>query len=139
MLLHVKVVGATNVPSMDLLSKSDPFVVIIPSFVNKKLQTSHKNDTDNPVFNEDFTFTIKNEKEDYLYFELYDYDEVGQHDLISTIQIDFNDLFEGEVITKKLEMIPAKGIKQAPIITLQFHMAVRGRPKFVSYKIVQGN
>ncbi|KAK8835086.1 Protein Aster-C [Tritrichomonas musculus] len=139
MLLHVKVAKATHVPTTDLISKSDPFVVLIPSFSKTRVQTRWIKDNDCPDFDEDFTFVVKNEEEDYIIFQIFDHDELGSHDLLADLKVYVRDFIEGEVKTKIYEMEPAAGINQTPNLVLQIQLAVRGRPKFVPYKIIQSN
>ena len=133
MLLHVKVAKATHVPTTDIISKSDPFVVIIPSFSKTRVQTRWIKDNDSPDFNEEFTFVVNDEEEDYLIFQIFDHDELGSHDLLADLKVFVRDFIEGDVVTKIYEMEPTAGINQAPNLVLQMHLAVRG------YKIIQSS
>lgn len=133
MLLHINVVQAMHVPTTDLMSKSDPFVVIIPSFSDKKVKTQYVKDNDCPIFKEQFTFLLKNIEEDYLTFQIFDYNIGRDHSLLAQLRIYAHDFIEGEVVTHVYEMEPESGFNESPNLTLQIQMAVRGRTKFVPY------
>jgi len=84
----VLVQNATNVPKVDLLSESDPYLVVTIS------RTSHRtrviDDEPNPYWNENFTFKEKS-LNDSVMLELYDEDSVNDQ-LISRLRVSVYDL-----------------------------------------------
>jgi hypothetical protein len=88
--LRVDLIEARNVPNQDLLSKSDPYVVMLVSGV-KQTSVVKKNDS-NPRFNQTFSFDVRNPNSDCLMFELWDKDRFTKDDKIGGGMIQLNSL-----------------------------------------------
>ncbi|CAO3593332.1 unnamed protein product [Absidia cylindrospora] len=86
--LHVTVVEARKLHGEDLVGKNDPYVEFwIDS--KYKQRTKQLSDTNNPVFNQTFTFPLtQNSHESKLHFQVYDKDVVGS-DKIGEATVDF--------------------------------------------------
>ncbi|VAI91612.1 unnamed protein product [Triticum turgidum subsp. durum] len=79
--LHVKVVRAMNLPKMDLLGKSDPYVKLRLSgerLPSKK--TSVKMSNLNPEWNEHFRLVVKDPETQVLELQMFDWEKVKMHD-----------------------------------------------------------
>ncbi|XP_038885688.1 synaptotagmin-2 [Benincasa hispida] len=80
-ILHVKVLRALKLKKKDLFGASDPYLKLkltedkLPS---KKTTVKHTNL--NPVWNEEFTFVVKDPESQALELVLYDWEQVGKHD-----------------------------------------------------------
>ncbi|KGN62688.1 synaptotagmin-2 [Cucumis sativus] len=80
-ILHVKVLRALKLKKKDLFGASDPYLKLkltedkLPS---KKTTVKHTNL--NPVWNEEFTFVVKDPESQALEMILYDWEQVGKHD-----------------------------------------------------------
>ena len=135
MQFHINIVKAGHVQDMDLLSKSDPFIEIKPSFSKEIKRTKVILDDNSPEWDETFSFFIKNDCEDYFTLTLYDFDELSTPDKIGILKIYVKDFVEGEVVNKAYEMERAEGVREVPILFLKIQLNVRGRQKFVPYKI----
>ncbi|KAA0065154.1 hypothetical protein IC582_006426 [Cucumis melo] len=80
-ILHVKVLRALKLKKKDLFGASDPYVKL--KLTEDKLpskKTSVKHTNLNPVWNEEFTFVVKDPETQALEMILYDWEQVGKHD-----------------------------------------------------------
>ncbi|EKX33173.1 hypothetical protein GUITHDRAFT_120654 [Guillardia theta CCMP2712] len=96
-LLRVTLVRATNLPRMDLFSGCDPYCVL---FVNAcsglstfASEVKHKNV--NPVWEQQFEWTTTSRTK-VLSVTLWDKDDVTSDDLVGSVQLDLEQLPEGE-------------------------------------------
>ncbi|KAF7097811.1 hypothetical protein CFC21_099598 [Triticum aestivum] len=79
--LNVKVIRAMNLPKMDLLGKSDPYVKLRLSgerLPSKK--TSVKMSNLNPEWNEHFRLVVKDPETQVLELQMFDWEKVKMHD-----------------------------------------------------------
>ncbi|XP_022144263.1 synaptotagmin-2 [Momordica charantia] len=80
-ILHVKVLRAMKLKKKDLFGASDPYLKLkltedkLPS---KKTTVKHTNL--NPIWNEEFTFVVKDPESQALELILYDWEQVGKHE-----------------------------------------------------------
>ncbi|XP_031484036.1 synaptotagmin-5 [Nymphaea colorata] len=72
--LSVTVISAEDLPAMDLLGKSDPFVVVQMKKTEAKNKTRVVNESLNPVWNQTFDFVVEDGLHDMLILEVYDHD-----------------------------------------------------------------
>uniref|UniRef100_A0ACD5ZEF0 Uncharacterized protein n=2 Tax=Avena sativa TaxID=4498 RepID=A0ACD5ZEF0_AVESA len=80
-ILHVKVIRAMNLPKMDLLGKSDPYVKLRLSgerLPSKK--TSVKMSNLNPEWNEHFRLVVKDPDTQVLELQMFDWEKLKMHD-----------------------------------------------------------
>ena len=133
MQLHIRVVEAAQVPSMDVVGKSDPYCVLKLSTSNQEWKTTVKDNTLMPIWNEIFSLPVSSSMNDILTVMLYDKDNVSSDDLISTIDIPVNGLTPGKVLDKWYKMNPAKGNKTGGQLRLVLHLDRIGFPEFVEH------
>lgn len=95
--LSVTVISAEDLPSTDLMGKSDPFVEITMKKSEQKNQTRVLNDTLNPVWNQTFDFVIEDGLHELLILEVWDHDTFGKDKLGRCIMTLTRVILEGEV------------------------------------------
>ena len=128
--LHIRVVEAADVPKMDVAGKSDPYVLIKSSKSSQTYQTKHKNNTDKPVWNEEFTIPITSAMDDILTIEMYDKDTISKDDIISKIAIQVNKIPPGKVNDSWYTMHPLGKLTTGGKLRLVVHLAKQGQPAF---------
>ncbi|OHS97177.1 XYPPX repeat family protein [Tritrichomonas foetus] len=128
--LHIKVIEAKNLPKMDLLTKSDPYVVVRVSGSSNFHKTNYKKNTYNPRWNEEFHFPVGNVATDFLNIKMYDKDLVND-DEMSTLEVPLSSLQPGRVIDQWYELRPCRRIRKGGSIHLVTHIAPTGSPPFV--------
>ncbi|KAA8525498.1 hypothetical protein F0562_007353 [Nyssa sinensis] len=76
--LSVTVISAEDLPAVDLMGKSDPYVVLIMKKSEQKFRTRVLNDSLNPVWNQTFDFIVEDGLHDLLILEVWDHDTFGK-------------------------------------------------------------
>ncbi|KAI7756134.1 hypothetical protein M8C21_013444 [Ambrosia artemisiifolia] len=76
--LSVTVISAEDLPSTDLLGKTDPFVVLTMKKTGMKNSTRVVNENLNPVWDQTFDFVVEDGLHDMLIVEVYDHDTFGK-------------------------------------------------------------
>lgn len=94
--LSVTVIGAEDLPSMDILGKSDPYVVLIMKKSGVKMKTRVLNETLNPVWNQTFDFLVEDALHELLMLEVYDHDTIGKNFIGRCIMTLTRVLMEGD-------------------------------------------
>lgn len=89
-MLQVCAVEARNVPRMDLLSKSDPYLELFTR-VKRRLRTQVVDDDDHPVWDERFAFPVYSIQQE-LTAILFDYDLLSADDEIGRLVIPLEEL-----------------------------------------------
>eukprot|EP00466_Bigelowiella_natans_P005281 jgi/Bigna1/136794/aug1.36_g11502 len=87
--LTVRIISATNVPKLDILSESDPYVRLFIGADDSKEKGRNTRtimNCPNPVWNESFTFKIVNATSS-LRIQLWDHDTISADELIGTSSI----------------------------------------------------
>lgn len=128
--LNIKLVEAKDVPKMDTIGKSDPYIILKLSQSNQQWKTKYKKDTDCPVWNEEFTLPITNKMDEILTVEMWDKD-LAKDDAISTLQIQVNKIPIGKVNDSWYTMHPVKGVPKGGKVRIIVHLCRAGSPKFV--------
>ncbi|SAM08432.1 hypothetical protein [Absidia glauca] len=92
-ILHVTIVEARKLKGEDLIGKNDPYVEFwIDS--KYKQRTKELSNTNNPVFNQTFTFPLSQGSSDHkIHFTVLDKDLVGS-DKIGEVTVDFADIIQ---------------------------------------------
>lgn len=124
MILHVQAIEACNLPDMDIIGKSDPYLKFKFDFSNKIWKTQYKNNTDSPVWNETFHFPVSN-LTDKLCIELYDQDTISKDDLISSMTFQMSDFRINETVDKWYLFTPIEGLKHGGKVHLIFRLESR--------------
>ena len=119
MKLNLKVIEAKNLPKVDVKGSCDGYCKI--QFAQQKAQTRIINNSLSPCWRQDFSFDILDIEEDNLFIQLYDYDSIRKHDLISDLIIKTKSLKPGKVIDKWYTMNPIKE-DTTPEIHLMIHI-----------------
>ncbi|XP_010250240.1 PREDICTED: synaptotagmin-5-like isoform X1 [Nelumbo nucifera] len=72
--LSVTVISAEDLPTVDLIGKADPYVVLLMKKTETKNRTRVVNNSLNPVWNQTFDFVVEDALHDMLILELWDHD-----------------------------------------------------------------
>ncbi|ORY91182.1 C2 domain-containing protein [Syncephalastrum racemosum] len=119
--LSVTIFEAKDLKNQDFMGKNDPYIEL---WLNDdyKQRTSEVSNSNNPVWNETFTFNIgEGTSAHKLYLKVLDKDVVGS-DKIGEAKIDFADVYQGSVFDDWVKL-PAK-------LGLSSHGEVRVRIEF---------
>ena len=118
-MLHIKAIEASDIPKMDIIGESDPYLVFKLNSNTNIWKTEFKKNTSTPVWNEEFHLPLSKNFEDQLLIELYDKD-LKFDDLISTLVINVNYIPKGKVVNSWYNFNPAKGVKKGGRVQLSF-------------------
>ncbi|KAL3844020.1 hypothetical protein ACJIZ3_001423 [Penstemon smallii] len=94
--LSVTVISAEDLPSTDIMGKSDPFVELIMKKSDQKERTRVLNNTLNPVWNQTFDFVVEDGLHELLILEVYDHDTFGKDKMGRCIMTLTRAILEGE-------------------------------------------
>ncbi|KGN46228.1 synaptotagmin-5 [Cucumis sativus] len=123
--LTVTVVKANNLKNMEMIGKSDPYVVahVRPLF---KLKTKTIENNLNPVWNEELDFIVEDKETQSIIFEVYDKD-IGQDKQLGIAKLPLIDL-QGEVnkevelrLLASLNTLKVKDKKDRGTLTIMIH------------------
>jgi Ca2+-dependent lipid-binding protein len=134
MQLNVFVGGATGIAKMDTFGKSDPFIVLSLSESPVKKQTSVKDNTLTPVWNETFTFPLYNPSRQALTLLLKDKDVAADDDM-ATLEIQLAQLPIGAVVAQNYDFRPVKGVKTGGQVSLKLQIAAETVPPFSAWSL----
>ncbi|XP_023538583.1 synaptotagmin-2-like [Cucurbita pepo subsp. pepo] len=105
-ILHVKVLKALKLKKKDLFGASDPYLKL--KLTEDKLpskKTTVKPSNLNPVWNEEFTFVVKDPESQALELVLYDWEKVGKHDKMGMNVVPLKELTPDESKEFTLEVL----------------------------------
>lgn len=94
--LSVTVISAENLPSVDIMGKSDPYVALIMKKSEQKSKTRVLINTLNPVWNQTFDFVVEDGLHDLLILEVWDHDTFGKDKMGECIMTLTRVILEGE-------------------------------------------
>lgn len=103
-ILTVTIFEAKDLKDKDLIGKNDAYIEL--TLGENKQRTSEIKNSNDPVWNETFTFNLTGTRDHKLYLDVLDKDVVGS-DKIGDTKIDFAPCFEGQVIDEWVKL-PAK-------------------------------
>ncbi|KAI9473669.1 MAG: C2 domain-containing protein [Benjaminiella poitrasii] len=103
--LKVTIIEARKLHGEDLIGKNDPYVELWVDDDYKQKTTTISN-TNDPVWNQTFTFPLNEGRKHKLYFKVYDKDIIGS-DTIGEAKFDFEGAFNGVPIDTWVKL-PAK-------------------------------
>jgi len=86
-ILFVRVNSARNLPSLDVGSQSDPYVVVCLKDGHQKMQTKTVQNNNNAVWNETLKLNYRSLQTDVLELSVWDSDMLKAHDLIGRCQV----------------------------------------------------
>ncbi|XP_049754945.1 cytosolic phospholipase A2 delta [Elephas maximus indicus] len=105
--LTVKVLEARNLPWADLLSEADPYVILqLPTVPGTKFKTKTVTNSNNPVWNETFTFRIQSQVKNVLELSIYDEDSIKKDDLFFKFLYDVSEVLPGRLLQKTFSWDP---------------------------------
>ena len=122
MILHINAVEANDVPSMDLITKSDPYLVFKSNKTKEVWKTKSIKNTDTPVWNEKIKIPITASMDDTITAELWDQDGITHDDLISTLVFIVKYLPVGKDTDIWYNFNPAEGVKKGGKVRLVLHL-----------------
>lgn len=94
--LSVTVISADDLPAMDVMGKSDPYVVLTLKKTEAKNKTRVVNESLNPVWNQTFDFVVEDALHDMLILEVWDHDTFGKDYMGRCIMTLTRVILEGE-------------------------------------------
>ncbi|XP_077237972.1 synaptotagmin-5-like [Tasmannia lanceolata] len=94
--LSVTVISAEDLPSMHLMGKADPYVVLQMKKTETKNKTRVVNDSLNPAWNQTFDFVVEDGLHDMLILEVWDHDTFGKDYIGRCIMTLTRVIMEGE-------------------------------------------
>ncbi|XP_062097325.1 synaptotagmin-5-like [Humulus lupulus] len=94
--LSVTVISAEDIPTMDLLGKADPYVVLIMKKSGKKVKTRVLSENLNPIWNQTFDFVVEDALHEMLILEVWDHDTFGKDKIGRVTMTLTRALLEGE-------------------------------------------
>uniref|UniRef100_A0A5B6ZBU4 Putative synaptotagmin-5-like n=1 Tax=Davidia involucrata TaxID=16924 RepID=A0A5B6ZBU4_DAVIN len=121
--LSVTVISAEDLPAVDLMGKSDPYVVLIMKKSEQKNKTRVVNDSLNPVWNQTFDFVVEDGLHDLLILEAWDHDTFGKDKMGKCIMTLTRVILEGEFT----DTFPLDGTKSGK---LHLHLKWNPQPIF---------
>ncbi|KAJ6830478.1 synaptotagmin-5-like [Iris pallida] len=109
--LSVRIISGEDLPAMDLMGKSDPYVVISMKKTVTKNKTRVVHESLNPVWNQTFDFVVEDGLHDMLILEVWDHDTFGKDYMGRCIMTLTRVLLEGEYE----DSIPLDGAKSGKL------------------------
>ena len=118
----VNVISARDISKMDLVGKTDPYVVLwIQSNPSSRRQTKYLKNNMEPRWNEQFTLELLNQTSDILSFKMWDKDVVDD-DEMATLDIPLGQFQLFDIVEKEYDMKPCKGVKKGGKIKLKIQV-----------------
>ncbi|WOL19075.1 hypothetical protein Cni_G27872 [Canna indica] len=109
--LSVTVISAEDLPAMDVMGKSDPYVVIRMKKSETKNKTRVVNESLNPTWNQTFDIVVEDGLHDMLILEVWDHDTFGKDYMGRCIMTLTRVIMEGEVS----DTFPLEGAKSGKL------------------------
>ena len=123
MLLHVKIIEATNIPKMGLFSKIRPRVSLFLFFVIKVKKTKANNDSNHPIWNKKFHFNVTRPTQT-LHLKLFGEARIGDDITdIAQCEVPLNTLPIDIVVDRWIPMSLMMSSKSKPNLHVQLHYA----------------
>ncbi|KAH9610784.1 hypothetical protein KSS87_002575 [Heliosperma pusillum] len=94
--LSVTVISADDLPAVDLMGKSDPYVVLTMKKCGTRNKTRVVNECLNPVWNQTFDFLVEDGLHEMLILEVWDHDTFGKDYMGRCIMTLTKVILEGE-------------------------------------------
>ncbi|XP_039639450.1 cytosolic phospholipase A2 zeta [Perca fluviatilis] len=105
--LNVTILRAETHQSRDYWSESDCYVILsLPTATAITYRTATVSNTNNPQWDETFTFRVPTNVKNILEMQLYDEDPMAQDDLIATLLFDVRNITVGKKETKVFTINP---------------------------------
>jgi len=117
--INVSVLEAKDLKPLDFRGKSDPYVVLILD--DKKEKSTYKSDTLDPVWNEDFVFSVKS-KHSILRIEIHDKETLGSDDLEGLVNIPLMTLLDQKKVDNWYDFEDSDGGEEKGRIRLRLQL-----------------
>ncbi|XP_012504584.1 PREDICTED: cytosolic phospholipase A2 delta [Propithecus coquereli] len=105
--LTVRVLEARNLPWADLMSETDPYVVLrLPTAPGMTFKTKTVTDSSHPVWNETFSFLVHSQVKNVLELSVYDEDSVTEDDICFKVLYDISEVLPGKLLRKTFSQCP---------------------------------
>ncbi|XP_073921846.1 cytosolic phospholipase A2 delta isoform X2 [Castor canadensis] len=105
--LTVTVLEARRLRRADLLSETDPYVILqLPSAPGKKFKTKTIANSSHPVWNETFSFLIQSQVKNVLELSIYDEDLITKDGICFKVFYDVSEVLPGKVLRKTFSLDP---------------------------------
>ncbi|CAD5119914.1 DgyrCDS8495 [Dimorphilus gyrociliatus] len=120
MALLIKIISATNVPDIETLGKTDPFVVC--EFRGCKDKTSVKENDLNPVWNENVRLEVVPgplKSNENITIKLMDHEKIGRNRLVCQTKLAVNALMQNPKLERNLLMMDKKNRKTDCSVSIQ--------------------
>ncbi|XP_031476088.1 calcium-dependent lipid-binding protein-like [Nymphaea colorata] len=103
--LQITVAKANDLKNMEMIGKSDPYVVLYirPLF---KIKTKVVDNNLNPVWDETFELIVEDKETQTVIFEVFD-EDIGQDKRLGVAKLPLNELVAEKAIDRELRLLPA--------------------------------
>ena len=128
--LNVRIVEAKGLPKMDVIGSVDPYCQLYIGDRTQMKQTRTIRQNKNPIWNQEFQFSIKDFYNESLTVILKDFDKVSADDPISKLQIPLKTLQMSTVKDNWYDMIPFKRVKKGGKLRLVLHLGPNNEKPF---------
>ncbi|XP_057421574.1 synaptotagmin-5-like isoform X2 [Lotus japonicus] len=110
--LTVTVISAENLPALDFMRKSDPYVVLTLRKAKSKVeticQTKVVNNCLNPSWNQAFDFVVEDGLHDELIVEVWDHDTIGKDDFMGRCTLSLKRVIHEEEYEGRFKLVCAE-------------------------------
>lgn len=133
LVLNIRAVEAKDLPVMDfgIGAKSDPYLLFKTSSSSKTFKTDVVRKNLEPRWDQSFTIPVTSLGHDNtLHIELFDWDRITRHDLISTRDFQIGTFPIGKVIDMWYKFYPAPNVRKPGNVHLVFHLANKSDTPF---------
>ena len=137
MQLHVNAVEASELPKVEFLAASDPFLTLQVSGMASIQSTSVIENTQNPIWNQEFHFQLMNSNPEKLSGVVKSRNIVSEDIVLGTFEISLSNLKIGEISDKWYKIISAPDLKTGASIRIILQIAPSGHPAFQPYIVGQ--
>lgn len=93
-IIFAKIVRAQGLPSMDVASESDPYVVLQLRGGHQTMRTTTKQNSNNPLWNETLSLNYRSLDSDILEFQVWDADVLTKDDIIGRCEFALSELID---------------------------------------------
>ena len=132
MILHVKAVGAVDLPKMDVIVKVDPYLVLTNSKTKEQYKTKVIKKTYSPIWNAEFHIPVEKSPDCFIHAELFDWDRASTNELISTRDFPISLFKSGVVVDDWFEFKAAKKVPKPGKVHFIFHLSLPSQKTFQS-------
>lgn len=130
LVLNINAVEAKGLPKMDVIGKCDPYLLFKLNNSKTVYKTEVIKKTYEPKWNQVIQIPISSAQGTTLHVELFDWDKITKHDLVSTHDFQINSFPLGKVIDMWYTFFAAPNVKHPGKVHLIFHLADKNDTPF---------